>query len=83
MGHVDPAHQAALAALQSDWDGYGAAPLTYEAKKVIEGMSVVPTNSGGVQFEWHTEGWDVEVEFDPDGSVGSFTVEKARQVDRE
>ncbi len=25
--------------------------------------AVAPTGNGGVQFEWHRGGWDVEVEF--------------------
>ena len=31
--------------------------------------SLVPTESGGAQLEWHRDRWDIEVEFDPDGKI--------------
>lgn len=29
--------------------------------------AVAPTTAGGVQFEWHQGGWDIEVEVLPNG----------------
>jgi hypothetical protein len=34
--------------------------------------SVTPTPEGGLQFEWHEAGWDVEIEVEPDGSVETW-----------
>lgn len=31
--------------------------------------SVTPTPEGGLQFEWHEGGWDLEVEVVPDGGI--------------
>lgn len=61
-----------LAALAEDWDGYGAAPLTAEVLSILDVLAVVPINTGGLQIEWHTLGWDVEVEIAPDGSPAGF-----------
>lgn len=33
--------------------------------------AILPTASGGIQLEWHCGGWDLEVEFDPNG-LGEF-----------
>lgn len=62
-----------LSSLPSGWDSYGAQPLT--AGAVRRGLSllpllfdedtpepsVIPTRDGGLQFEWHQRGIDVEV----------------------
>jgi hypothetical protein len=34
--------------------------------------SVTPTSEGGLQFEWHDAGWDVELEVDPNGNVNTW-----------
>ncbi len=34
--------------------------------------SVTPTPEGGLQFEWHEGGWDIEIEVDPDGRAESW-----------
>lgn len=34
--------------------------------------SVTPTPEGGLQFEWHEAGWDVEIEVEPDGSIDTW-----------
>ena len=34
--------------------------------------SVTPTPEGGLQFEWHEAGWDIEIEVEPDGSVETW-----------
>ncbi|SCZ52899.1 hypothetical protein [Thiohalomonas denitrificans] len=63
-----------IAALPQNWDSYGALTIASEnIKVVIEALmglcsagtpepSIVPTPSGGVQIEWHTNGIDLEIE---------------------
>lgn len=66
-----------LFALPPNWDSYGAGPLQSDA--LIRGLlvllgvmrhdsptpSVVPTSAGGVQFEWHRSGFDLEIDVEP------------------
>lgn len=73
---VKPEKIAALAALEEGWDSYGAAPVTQAALDVVRCIAVVPTVNGGVQVEWHANGWEVEIEVDPDGEVRSVMVDK-------
>lgn len=63
-----------LLALKADWDSYGAPPLREDAVDSAFDLlmqlaqpstpppEVVPMVSGGVQFEWHRQGVDLEVE---------------------
>jgi hypothetical protein len=63
-----------LVQLKPNWDSYGGRPVTARIADVALGIleslmrdttpspSIVPTSSGHVQFEWHTEGIDLEVE---------------------
>lgn len=55
------------------WDSYDAKPIEKTARLIAYAMSsipsVVPTPSGGVAFEWHRMGWDVEIEIDRDGKI--------------
>lgn len=67
---------ADLAALGPDWNGYGEQAITPEAIATLAWVTVVPLSSGGVQLEWHTEQFDIEVEVDPDGSLRSVMSEK-------
>lgn len=72
--------QASLA-LQPDWDGYGSVPPSVDtlvaALEVLQHLmgpavvvpAVAPTPTGGVQFEWHRGGWDIEVEVLPTGGT--------------
>lgn len=64
-----------LLRLGPDWDTYGGSPV--DPKCVAAALelasrtfrddtpipSVVPTSRGGIQFEWHTGGADLEIEF--------------------
>ena len=34
--------------------------------------SVTPTPEGGLQFEWHDAGWDLEIEIEPNGNVETW-----------
>lgn len=70
-----------LAQLERNWDSYGALPLNPRAVRRSVGLlasivpaiapepTVVPTRDGGVQFEWHRRGIDVEVKVPPAGDV--------------
>lgn len=65
---------ADLLHLPSGWDSYAARPVTTShveaALQVLWSVirrdtpapTVVPTNQGGVQLEWHTGGIDLEIE---------------------
>lgn len=69
----------AMSKLMDDWDGYGSpAPekqtliaslevLNQFMSTSVAAPAVAPTTTGGVQFEWHQGGWDIEVEVFPDG----------------
>lgn len=68
-----------ISELTDDWDGYGSpAPETQTLIAALEVLrqfmpasvatpSVAPTTTGGIQFEWHQGGWDIEIEVFPDG----------------
>lgn len=73
-----------FASLEANWDSYGAEQIDPgvidHAKRLIRSIallvpdhtpapSVVPTSRGGVQFEWHIGGVDVEIEIHPDGTI--------------
>jgi hypothetical protein len=70
---------ADISRLTLDWDGYGAvAPTSQTIVSALDAVATfmpdfaaapntVPTAEGGVQFEWHGGGWDVEVEILPSG----------------
>src|SRR5487761_353267 len=64
---------SALLTLAPNWDSYGAKPVdphvAFAALKLLSRVmrgdspppSVVPTNGGGLQLEWHVHGIDLEV----------------------
>ena len=72
---------ANLVTLNDNWDGEGARridPTTINrALAAMEEVlphdasapSIVPLQNSGLQVEWHRNGKDVEIEFDPTGSV--------------
>lgn len=63
--------------LPPNWDGEGAAPISYECVMAAFGLVLtnvthetpsphfVPTSQGGIQVEWHLGGTDFELMFDP------------------
>jgi len=69
-----------IVALSPEWAGPETVPPTIElACECLDKLqifmlytanvpAILPTPSGGIQFEWHSAGWDIEVEFYPDGS---------------
>jgi hypothetical protein len=74
-----------LAALEPNWDSYGACPISGAVVMVVEDLldvvalpkapepAVVPTPEGGVQLEWHIRGLDLEVEVAP-SATGTLLV---------
>ncbi len=70
-----------LLTLDENWDSYGAPKINPVAVmlsclflgKIVNEFtpmpSVVPAVDGGVQFEWHEAGHDIEIEISPDGKV--------------
>jgi len=72
-----------LTELGANWDSYGGDPVTADAlaqtRALINMLSawhavapnlppqVVPVPDGGVQIEWHENGYDLDVEIHPDG----------------
>lgn len=69
-----------LRALVKGWDGYKADPLDPvlidRAEQFLRGVNIVPCGDGGVQLEWHTKEVDVEIEFEPDGTVDVWSEPK-------
>ncbi|MCC6809529.1 MAG: hypothetical protein IT381_19020 [Deltaproteobacteria bacterium] len=70
--------------LRANWDGYGAIAVTKEAARSIIMLaanlmrpntprpSVVPTNRGGLQLEWHQGGVDLEIRSSMPGVYEAF-----------
>jgi len=73
-----------LLGLEENWDSYGAARISVgiaiaaldfaftEFDGSMTPPVVVPTSSGGLQFEWHTAGIDLEIEFTSPTRVMGF-----------
>ncbi len=69
-----------LRRLEPRWDGHNAPPIDEEilasgwrwlqaiAQVVRVPPSVVPTNAGGIAFEWHRPAMDLEIELSPGGA---------------
>jgi hypothetical protein len=74
----DAAQQAdKLLALKDNWDSYGAPMISKRAvdaalqlrNVLATAPSFVPMSDGGVQLEWHSQGFDVELEIEPNGKL--------------
>lgn len=73
-----------LSRLGPNWDSYGAPPLRHEAVRTAFDLllalsdsstpvpQIVPTVLGGIQFEWHQGGIDLEVEVLSQFRIGVF-----------
>lgn len=71
----------AIAHYAANWDGAGARPISTAAKRSaaqlvgaiaqpsLPSPTVGATPEGGIQFEWHRGGWDVEVEVRRSGAL--------------
>ena len=65
--------------LGAGWDSYGAMPIDQRAIEAVQRFvtvagCAVPLSDGGVQLEWHVDGWDIEIEFTPEGKIGGVLV---------
>lgn len=70
-----------LACLQSNWDSYGSQPLSASVVRrsckllplLLSDESaipnLIPTRDGGIQFEWHRGGIDVELKIPRTGPI--------------
>lgn len=83
---MTPATQDAIAnctRLPHGWDSYGGEPTTQAAAvaalRFLDALrtapAVVPCSDGGLQLEWHTAGYDIEVAFGTDGGIEFWAVE--------
>lgn len=84
-----------LAELATNWDSYGAQPLSPVAVK--KGLSilpsllvdevitptVVPSRDGGLQFEWHRLGIDVEMKIPPVGPESYYLADASAGTELE
>lgn len=71
---------AEIAKLEYDWNSYGSPPIHKDviewARSFYDKLTlsidpyVLPTPRGGIQFEWHNEKYDLEIELCCDGSLG-------------
>lgn len=73
---VSPCHNAALVDGDSGRRYCLACGTTEAAANAAKGY-LVPSSRGGMQVEWHQNGWDVEVEFDRDGVIQNVNVGRA------
>ena len=65
--------------LKPNWDSHGADVIEYRAIEAVQRFvtvagAAVPLSDGGVQLEWHVDGWDIEIEFTPEGKIGGVLV---------
>ena len=63
--------------LPLNWDSYGSPKIGEGALKVLQGLQVVPTSPGGIQVEWHCNGYDLEIEFNAAGGLETVLWGKA------
>lgn len=84
---VDAGDQfAKLFALPYNWDTYGSPRISLaaieRAQAFLMCVSVVPCSDGGVQLEWHQDGHDIEVKFDPSGAPAPVDAGQAERANR-
>ena len=77
-----------LRELGPNWDSYGGKRITGSAisqagillallKAIgVDDPFIVPMSNGGIAFEWHQEGQDLEIEISPEGKLGDMFHQK-------
>lgn len=76
-----------IAKLEPNWDSYGADTPWPEAIRAARELvrlfahppNVVPRSGGGVQLEWHREGWEIELAIE---NVGTLDVANDVLIER-
>lgn len=70
-----------LSLLEDNWDSYGGSAITkialekanllLRALQAIQAVEpwIIPCGGGGIQLEWHRNGFDIEIEISPEGEV--------------
>ena len=70
-----------LLRLEPNWNSYGSSPISLSTAELalaflletvagsVPPPAVVPTTEGGLQFEWHRNGLDVEIDVLPSGDI--------------
>lgn len=78
-----------LSLLTDNWDSYGGKPITQfalaEAELLLDALEriqavepfICPCSNGGLQLEWHRNGYDLEIEISPEGEVSEVYCAKA------
>lgn len=73
-----------LRTLQPGWDGHGAPPIDERAIVTAhrfgahfdrDYMGITPTSLGGIQLEWHRDGYDIELEIASSGHLITLLIE--------
>jgi hypothetical protein len=57
--------------LEDNWNSYNATAPTDNTLRLVKAMNILPTSMGGLVFEANVNGYVIEVEFGPDGSLES------------
>jgi len=82
-----------LASLPQNWNSYGSPPVPLELLKNAQNFLnslklenipppfVAPVSGGGIQFEWHNEDRDLEVEFVEPLTVGYLKLIKDEPIE--
>jgi hypothetical protein len=73
-----------LRRLGPDWNSYGSPPISEAAIQSVRSLTnIIPASEGGVQMEWHTNGYDIELVFAKDGSgIEAVSISHDRHADR-
>jgi hypothetical protein len=78
-----------LVNLEANWNSYGARPVHESTVRAasdllrqlirpsVPGPAVVPTSGGGIQFEWHTDDIDLEIELASAGRLSAAFEDRA------
>jgi hypothetical protein len=84
-----------LSSLDQDWDGYGAERVSASAAmgavnfllKIaypkLAAPEVVPVSDGGLQVEWHRNGIDFEVMFEPEEEPRALVEDRTSKAEPE
>jgi hypothetical protein len=84
-----------LCGLPVGWDGHGGLPTDRDtaefAASILAALmlprvpmpSIMPMSYGGVQLEWHRNGWDIEIEIISPNRMHVYTRDIANDIEEE